>query len=539
MRDLSRFVSRSVAIVVLAAMGCTLSVGAAPKPPKKLAAKEMIKLAGPTFAFSKHEFSLPAAFWNEHLCNWLDVALCGRPSNFLHETVLSVETTRTIMRRALQKIGFYPATQWAPNFKTFGEIRGQPVLILVRFPIAGKMQTFLLDELIRFNGWSRSAGPLGWLYLGTPGIYQLPKSLHDARPGQMVTPRGVLYNDPQIAMNFRGIRSQSQALLDHSLCTDNWIYPDIRFYRNDRIVPISIFNSNGKTPATIIFRRVSEAGLMRAVTRYWHSASMRRLAAHLLPLAEQMDTWRRNLWSLVHDHPGAWKHSSTVLVDAAELQHGYAVLTSTFVQWSIRHSVFSPTGSRNLAAVKLQAKRFEEHLTEQVKATEAWVRYTLAESHAKNAKTKVERKTALAAEIEAKSKFQLYSNLQYLRYWTLKFHSISPKDPRHLWVKMIKAQYASAEARNREALLGIAYGKLTANGLAKQKVRAAEAYERAVINSRIRALDILKLQYDFRISNDKGFTGKKHITMLRARKQKIQNEISDMRRQLKLLPRSH
>ncbi len=225
-------------------------------------------------------------------------------------------------------------------------------------------------------------------------------------------------------------------------------------------------------------------------------------------------------------------------MDAAELQHGYAVLTNTFVEWSIKHSVFSPTGSRNLAAVKLQARRFEEHLDERVKATQAWVRYTLAKSRAKTAKTTVERRKALAAEIEAKSKFQLDSNLQYLQYWTLKFHSISPKDPRHLWVKMIRAQYASAKARNREALLGIAYGKAIAKGLVEQRVSASEAYERSVIDSRIRALDILKLQYDFRISNDKGFTGKKHITMLRARRQKIQGEISDLKKQLKLLPRS-
>ncbi len=532
MRYLPKLVQQCAATVVLTSLACTLSVSAAPKTPKGNFAKQMIKLAGPKFVLSKHEFSLPAAFWNEHLCNWLDVALCGRPSNFLHETVLSVETTRTILRRAMQKIGFHPATQWAPNFQTFGEIRGEPVLILVRFPMAGKMQTFLLDELIRFNGWSRSAGPLGWLYLGTPGIYQLPKSLHDAHPGQMITPRGVLYNDPQIAMNFRGIRSQSQALLDHSLCTDNWIYPDIRFYRNDRIVPISIFNSNGKTPATIIFRRVSEAGLMRAVIRYWHSASMRRLAARMLPLAKQMDTWRRNLWSLVHDHPGAWESSSAVHVDAAELRHGYAVLTNTFVEWSIKHSIFSSTESRDLAAVKLQARRFEEHLGEQVKATQAWVRYTLAKSRAKIAKTKVERKKALASEIEAKSKFLLYSNLQYLQYWTLKFHSVSPKDPRQLWVRMVKAQYVSSKARNTEAHLGIAYAKAMTAGNAQLTARDAAAYERSLIISHLRALEILELQYEFRISNDTGFASKKRIAALEDLKNKIKKEIDEVRKQL-------
>ncbi|MGC8559114.1 MAG: hypothetical protein ACP5O1_00365 [Phycisphaerae bacterium] len=532
MRDLPKLINRSAAIVVLVSLACTRSVSAAPKAPKNNFEKDMIKLAGPTFVLSKHQFSMPAAFWNEHLCNWLDVALCGRPSNFLHETVLSVETTRTIMRRAMQKIGFHLATQWAPNFKTFGKIRGEPVLILVRFPIKGKMQTFLLDELIRFNGWSRSAGPLGWLYLGTPGIYQLPKSMHDARPGQMVTPRGVIYNDPQIAMNFRGIRSQSQALLDHSLCTDNWIYPDIRFYRNYRIVPISIFNSNGKTPVTLIFRRVSEAGLMRAVIRYWHSASMRRLAADLLPLAKQMDTWRRNLWSLVHDHPGAWENSSAVHIDAAQLQHGYAVLTHTFVRWSLRHSHFSPTGSRNLAAIKLQASRFEEHLSDQVKATEARVQYAQAESGAEKAKTPAERKKALASEIEAKSKFLLYSNLQYLRYWTLKFHSVSPKDPRQLWVRMVKAQYASSKARDTEAHLGIAYAKTMTAGNTQQTARYAAAYERSLIISHLRALEILELQYEFRISNDNGFASKKRIAALEELKNRIKKEIDEVRKQL-------
>ena len=539
MRNLHKFLNRHSVMVALASLACTLSAGAAPKARKAARLKDMIQLSGPTFVLSKHEFSLPAAFWNEHLCGWLDVALCGRPSNFLHETVLSVETTRTIVRRAMRKIGFYPATQWAPNFKTFGEIRGQPVLILVRFPVAGKVQTFLLDELIRFNGWSRSAGPLGWLYLGTPGIYQLPKYLHDARPGQMVTPRGVLYNDPQIAMNFRGIRSQSQALLDHSLCTDNWIYPDIRFYRNDRLVPMSIFNSNGKVPATIIFRRVSEAGFMRAVIRYWHSASMRRLAARLLPLAKEMDGWRRKIWAHVHGQPDAWKRSSAVQVDAAELRHAYAMLTNTFVDWSMKHSRFSPTAGRNLAAVKLQARRFAEHLSEQVKATQAWVHYTQAKAEAAKTSSPSERRKILASEIEARSEFLRYSNLQYLRYWKLKFDSISPKDPRHMWLKMIRAQYASARARNREAVLGIALAKAMTGDVAAQRARASEAYERALITSHIRTLDILELQYAFRISNDRGFTGKKHIAMLATQKRQIENEITNLKKQLLRTPPTH
>jgi hypothetical protein len=435
----------------------------------------------------------------------------------------------------MKKIGFYPATDWAPDFKTFGEVRGQPVLILVRFPLAGKSQTFLLDELIRFNGWSRSAGPLGWLYLGTPGVYQLPASLRDAQPGQRVTPRAVLYNDPQIAMNFRGIRSQSQALLDHSLCTDNWIYPDIRLYRNNRIVPMSIFNSNGKTPATIIFRRVSEAGLMKAVIRYWHASSMRQLAVKMLPLAERMDRWRRDLWSRVNGHPQAWRTSTAVRLDAAELQHGYAILTDTFIHWSEQRSRFSATGSRNLAAIKLQAKRFMEHLDDVVKATGAWVRYAQAKARAARTTSPTARKKILALEMVSRSRFMLHSNRQYLRYWRLKYHAISPTDPRHLWIKMIRAQYAGAAARNREATLGIAYGKAMATGDAQATRKASEAYEQALINAHIRALQILELQYEFRLSNDKGFVSKKHIAMLKASQKRLETEIAALKKELQQL----
>ncbi len=501
-------------------------VSAHPKP------KYLIKLCGPDYHLAKNEFSLPAAFWNEHLCNWLDVALCGRPSNFLHETVLSVETTRTTVRRAMEKIGFHPATQWAPNFKMFGHIRGQPVLILVRFPLHGKIETFPLDELIRFNGWSRSAGPIGWIYLGTPGIYHLPRHLRNALPGQTVTPRAVLYNDPQIAMNFRGIRSQSQALLDNSLCTDNWIYPDIRLYRNLRLVPMSIFNSNGKVHAKIIFRRVSEAEFFKAVIKYWHARSIRPTAEALVPLAKKMDVWRRDLWRSVQANPKAWSTSPKVRLEAAELRHGYAKITYACVRWSEKHSRFSATGTHKLPAIKTQARRFLIHLRDQVKVTRAWVQFREAQAQENPSLTSTAKRQILAASMKAQSEFLRYSNLQYLRYWRLKFHGISPKDPRRLWIAMIKAQYANTQARNRQAMAGIAYARVLAIGKADQIARTMSAYERSLVVSHIRNLEVIALQYKFRISNDAGFVNQKHMAGLKNMERHIDAEIVHLKHEL-------
>jgi hypothetical protein len=525
---------RSQATGFAIAVMCSLPVAASALAPRtSQIPKDVIKLCGPTYTLRKHEFKLPAAFWNEHLCNWLDVALCGRPSNFLHETVLSIEATRTIVRHAMQKIDFHAATSWAPNFKVFGQIRGQPVLILVRFPLNGKIQTFPLDELIRFNGWSRSAGPLGWIYLGTPGIYQLPEHLRNAKPGQTVTPKAILYNDPQIAMNYRGIRSQSQALLNNSLCTDNWVYPDIRFYRNPRLVPMAVFNSNGKVHADIIFRRVSEVQLLKAVIKYWHAASLQPVIKGLLPLAKKMDMWRRSLWKQVHANPHAWSTSKTVQIEAAELRHGYAEMTYQCVRWSATHSHFSATATHTLAAIKTQARRFLAHLHDQVRATLAWVHYRQAQKI--NASTPATKRAKLAATLYARSQFLLDSNLQYLRYWKLKFNGISPEDPRHLWIAMIKAQYAEAKARNREALAGIAYAKVLSGGHAGQIMHAMITYETAVIAARIADLKVVVLQYKFRISNDTGFAGKTHIEQLKHDEKKAQTQISHLQHELHAL----
>lgn len=498
---------------------------------------QLIRLVGPAFIPKSHAFSIPAAFWNEHLCNWLDVAVCGRPSNFLHETVLSIPTTRTILRGAMKKIGFLSATKWAPNFKLFGQIRGQPVLILAKFMLHGKMQIFPLDELIRFNGWSRSAGPLGWIYLGTPGIYQLPAKLHDSKPGQRVTPRTILFNDPQIAMNFRGIRSQSQALLDHSLCTDNWIYPDIRFYRNTRLVPMSIFNSNGKVPVHLIFRKVSEAGLLRAVLKYWHGSSIKPVVRQMMPVAVAIDRARRTLWQAVSHNQKVWQTSPRVRLEAARLQYGYARITYAFVRWSAKHGSFSATQSHSLKQIQTQAQNFLQHLKENVAADQAWINYRQAElAMSKLGRSQAgQRRAIMAAEIAARSNYLKFSNLQYLKYWKIKYEGIAPHDPRHLWIAMIKAEYHCTGARNYEAMCGIAYAASMKQNMPKVMAAAARRYELSLLASRADHEAIRALQVEFQISNDKGFSSKAHIARLEAEKLQIQNEIKRVQAHINLL----
>jgi hypothetical protein len=227
-----------------------------------------------------------------------------------------------------------------------------------------------------------------------------------------------------------------------------------------------------------------------------------------------------------------------VQLDAAPLRHSYAEITYQFINWSATHGKFSATASRTLPRIKLQAQRFLAHLHDQVKATQAWVLYRSAQLFSHHTKTAAAKRHQLAATLDARSKYLLYSNLQYLRYWKLKYKKISPKDPRHLWIAMIKAEYANAEARNQLALAGITYANMLATGNGNKRQQALSGYEDAILTSHIHKLEVVVLQYKFRISNDTGFVNKKHMAMLKEREKHTKAEIARLKYELRSMQKS-
>jgi hypothetical protein len=497
-------------------------------------AGNMVQLATPVIDQHQHQFSIAAAFWNEHLTDWLDVALCGRPSNFLHETVLSVQTTRHILKQAFTAIGYHSATSWSPDLTDFGSIRGQPVLILVRFRWHGKQQTFPLDELIEFRAWHISVGPFGWVYLGTHDPYRTAAPGPRPRAGQRVDPAVILADDPQAAMQFRGIQHASQALLDFPLCFDNWIYPNIRYHRNSAVLSMRVFNSNGKIPATLIVRRVSEVRYLRATARYWHDPQFAVYVKRQLPAAVKIDAARRDLWKLIDVTHAPWTNWR-VEKCVAQLQYQYARLQAAWVAWDVGHAHFRAADNLSAAQVAAQAKEFLSHL-QQVRAADhqLWLA-TLAFDHVHQLQKLKQQSNSAAAgkwrakELAARSQALLDSNKQNLLFWGKKKRGLKPTDPRKIWIRDVNAQYALAQARKAMGQSGLAYAAAMQAGHAAM---AQRRYLAAILNVSLAKELVALVNVDFHITNDQGFASAAKIQTLKTQRAAIKKRIAEIDAQL-------
>lgn len=485
------------------------------------------------------EFSLPAAFWNEHLTNWLDVALCGRPSNFLHETILSIPTTRSIVRRAFGRIGFHPASEWAPSLANFAAIRGQPVLILVRFRRHAIMQTFPLEELISLRGWNTAIGPFGWLYLGTPLPYPAPAAVRGARGGQSASPNAILADDPQIAMQFRGIIHQSQALLDFPLCFDDWIYPNIRYYRNVSVLPWRVFNSNGAIPAQVIFRRVSQAAYLKTASRYWHNRRYARYILKQIPLAKVIDKVRRRLWKLKSAERRRWNHSRAIARCAVRLQSCYAALDAAWIDWDYAHAHFHAESNRTRNQVRRQALWFKQHIDQKrSQYHQLWLATVakdqlLALEKKPGQKTDTRRIAVLrAAELAARSRSLLDANRQSLSFWERKKKHLAPNDPRKAWAADIRANLALAQARRRLGKEGIAYARAIKSGGKARIAAAQQKYMPALLRQFLAAARVQLVRINFRIAEDRGLVPPAQMAALQKQRAAIQKNMQRYQNQM-------
>ena len=532
MKYFRRFAAVGSAWVLAATVGGAIAAA----KPAALVADNSVVLANPEINAQKHEFTIPAAFWNEHLTDWLDVALCGRPSNFLHETVLSVQTTRHIFKTAFRGIGYHSATKWSPDLSDFAFIRGQPVLILVKFQLHGKQQTFLLDELIEFRAWHVSVGPFGWLYLGTRNPYGVAAG-PQPRAGQRVDPAVILADDPQAAMQFRGIQHASQALLDFPLCFDNWIYPNIRYHRNVAVLSMKVFNSNGKIPVQLVVRRVSEVQYLQAAEKYWHDPAFAAYIQRQLPVAKYVDAARRKLWQRINAKHLSWTNWHVERC-VARLRYGYAQLQAAWVAWDVAHARFRAANNLSKVQVAAQARLFLSHLRQVAKsdhqqwlATQAFDQLQqLKKSPTKTNAAAIRR--LQAAELADRSRALLYSNRQELDFWQLKKQRLKPNDPRKIWIRDVKSQYALAQAQKAMGEAGLAYAAAMKTGGAEQ---AQHQYLAAILQVSLAKEKVALVNVDFHITNDQGFVSVRHMTALKSQKAAIVKQIDQIIEQLKKL----
>ena len=250
------------------------------------------------------------------------MGLCGRPTEFLHETVLSVTTTRTLLEGALREVGFHDADAWVASVKDFPRVRGDKLLVLAEFMRDGKKETFSLDEMIGFEGWGVSAGPYGFMFKGDPGrdlgkgttkpanagagdgMEGLggPATVKGTNPGEKEEDATtILRDDPQISVAFKGLQNLSQSFADHPVAYEDWVYPMPKFGRNYAVLPDKVYDSNGSIPVMVIFQKVTEEELLRESARVWHDAAYREYILKQVPMAQRIDKDKAAYWGLLQE----------------------------------------------------------------------------------------------------------------------------------------------------------------------------------------------------------------------------------------------
>ena len=141
------------------------------------------------------------------MTSWVEVAICGRPSDFLHETIVCVTTTKAILMQALHDIGCHDADEWVNSIQDFPKIRGDRLLITLEVTRNGKTETYSLDELLTYEGWNISTGPYGWMFKGNPG----GKTQNSKLKTQNRLMRALILTGPASCATIRKSRSCSKA----------------------------------------------------------------------------------------------------------------------------------------------------------------------------------------------------------------------------------------------------------------------------------------------------------------------------------------
>ena len=186
----------------------------------------------------------------------------------------------------------------------------------------------------------------------------------------------ILRDDPQIAIQFKGIQNVSQSFADHPLAYDDWEYEKINWSRNYAMLPSKVYDSNGEIPVTLIFWRVGEEQLLTQSAKVWHDDAFRAEMLKQLPIAKQIDTDKTEYLGL-RDEAAKLKKIAPELRDAekelavfgrltvlaAKIEKNYAVLDAAWTAWAADHMKLETDDDKLGKLLKDQARRWREHMT--------------------------------------------------------------------------------------------------------------------------------------------------------------------------------
>ena len=457
----------------------------------------MIKIVTPTVDKAAAKIFLPGAFWDLHQAGWLDVAFCGRPSDFLHETVLCSTTTRALIEQSLRDIGCHDGDAWTDSARDFRNIRGDRLLITVQFTLDGKPQNYALDEPMTLQtddiSWGGALGlPWGFMFKGDPdhsrtaALQAAPATSPETAvtaPADSDDAGKILLDDPQIALNFKGIQSASQSFADHPLAMDDWPVDTLRCGRNYAVLAKKVFDSNGDIPVTITMQKVTEEQLLNEDAKLWHDSAQRDYMLARLPIAQQIDQDKNAYWDArqqwqklesqpvqIRDAKQEKDFSARLDMLSAQIGARYAALDRDWAVWNVDHSTFPGAEPEAVPAIKKQAANWKEHMTllaeeaddlaaaekaafEQEQIESGGGDITLSATVQKLAQLR-------GAEIEGRSKALAARNKQDRERWQEELARLNPKtDPRDVWVNQVHLHVALADARQTASAAGIAYGE--------------------------------------------------------------------------------
>lgn len=571
---------RAAAVIMAAVLGAgamgQMFPGEAPPPATQEGGRRPVVINKPTVDKEKGEVSLPAAFWHEKLTNWVEVAACGRPSDFLHETIVSYTTPKKMMIGAMRDAGFRDADAWTKNVADFPRIRGDRVLIVLGFEHKGEKKEYMLDELLTFEGWGTSIGPFGWMYKGDPGAGEAAQGM--AAPAAAPAPASgpaatgpatqgadaeetMLTGDVQIALQFKGLQHLRRSFIDHPLCYDEWIFPAFRYHRNHEALgkdSVAIFESNGEIPVTMRMRKVTEAEFLKHVTEHWHDKDFRAYAAKQMPVAEGIDKAKQELWEtlpklkakaelLATTDGGLEKLSGSdefrkVAVLAAEIEAGYAALDLAWTTWSAEHVKWQTEEEEMIRELEAQKKKWVEHMTLKRERAEAMVQVEKALSElvglrrgVQNAETQAKIRKLAGDEIAGRSKATLAENKQVLAYWTYEKQRLTADDPRESWVRHIAVQHELAQAKDEVGKVGLTLGVALQEGKDETALAAAQnAYQRAAFRAMIAEMEVELADVEFEISKreglaENGLPTDEDLPLLKKKRDALKGQIKEAR----------
>jgi len=508
-----------------------------------------IKLVRPTVDAKAQSVSIPAAFWNQKMTNWVEVAACGRPSDFLHETIIATMTTKTLMEQAMRQAGFRDADAWAKTVREFPRIRGDRILITLSVTRNDKpghpVEHYSLDELLTFQGWGVSAGPYGWMFKGDPERGNAANA--PAEDDKNIEDRTkILRDDPQISLVFKGIRHSSNSYAEHPLAYDDWIYPMMRYHRNYKVLPAEVYDSNGEFPVTMTLTKCTEEEFLTQSAKLWHDPAYAKYMLEQLPIAKQIDKDKADLWNLLaedkklkaapaetQDVVKQTEVAANIGILMAKIEKGYATLDAAWAKWAAEHPEYESTNNDELADLKLQTKRWREHMeqnqtrAEQLAIAEEtkWELKKLGPETEANAK---QLKQLAGKLLEAQSRSILAQDAQPREYWKWEQSRLTPDDPRKSWVAAINGEVERLDARNESSTTGLAYGRALQSASPAQVASAEKLHLAAFKRMMLADLNLKLINISFEIEKREAFPDDTDLPALRQQKKEIEKLLKNV-----------